>query len=89
MRTAGTSLRLGGLESAGASSSCLRLRSRFPSLPVLVATVVPMGLWLILAFVTAGSPPAGRSCRCSRAPDNQYSLVVPVSAAAAVLMMAS
>lgn len=81
---------VGGLESAGRLILMLAAALMIPSLAGLeVATVVPMGLWLILAFVTV----SGRSLWVARAdvPARRLSLNILwsflSSAAAAVLMM--
>lgn len=80
----------GGLESAGRLILMLAAALMIPSLAGLeVATVVPMGLWLILAFVTV----SGRRLWVARAdvPARRLSLNILwsflSSAAAAVLMM--
>ena len=81
---------VGGLESAGRLILMLAAALMIPSLAGLeVATVVPMGLWLILAFVTV----SGRRLWVARAdvPARRLSLNILwsflSSAAAAVLMM--
>ena len=81
---------VGGLESAGRLILMLAAALLIPSLAGLeVATVVPMGLWLILAFVTV----SGRRLWVARAdvPARRLSLNILwsflSSAAAAVLMM--
>lgn len=81
---------VGGLESAGRLILILAAALMIPSLAGLeVATVVPMGLWLILAFVTV----SGRRLWVARAdvPARRLSLNILwsflSSAAAAVLMM--
>ena len=81
---------VGGLESAGRLILMLASALMIPSLAGLeVATVVPMGLWLILAFVTV----SGRRLWVARAdvPARRLSLNILwsflSSAAAAVLMM--
>lgn len=81
---------VGGLESAGRLILMLAAALMIPSLAGLeVATVVPMGLWLILAFVTV----SGRCLWVARAdvPARRLSLNILwsflSSAAAAVLMM--
>lgn len=81
---------VGGLESAGRLILMLAAALMIPSLAGLeVATVVPMGLWLILAFVTV----SGRRLWGARAdvPARRLSLNILwsflSSAAAAVLMM--
>ena len=81
---------VGGLESAGRLILMLAAALMIPSLAGLeVATVVPMGLWLILAFVTV----SGRRLGVARAdvPARRLSLNILwsflSSAAAAVLMM--
>lgn len=81
---------VGGLESAGRLILMLAAALMIPSLAGLeVATVVPMGLWLILAFVTV----SGRRLWVARADVPARRLTVNIlwsflsSAAAAVLMM--
>lgn len=81
---------VGGLESAGRLILMLAAALMIPSLAGLeVATVVPMGLWLILAFVTV----SGRRLWVARADVPARRLSVNIlwsflsSAAAAVLMM--
>ncbi|WP_314706693.1 hypothetical protein [Rothia mucilaginosa] len=81
---------VGGLESAGRLILMLAAALMIPSLAGLeVATVVPMGLWLILAFVTV----SGRRLWVARADVPARRLGVNIlwsflsSAAAAVLMM--
>lgn len=81
---------VGGLESAGRLILMLAAALLIPSLAGLeVATVVPMGLWLILAFVTV----SGRRLWVARADVPARRLSVNIlwsflsSAAAAVLMM--
>jgi len=81
---------VGGLESAGRLILMLAAALMIPSLAGLeVATVAPMGLWLILAFVTV----SGRRLWVARAdvPARRLSLNILwsflSSAAAAVLMM--
>lgn len=81
---------VGGLESAGRLILMLAAALMIPSLAGLeVATVVPMGLWLILAFVTV----SGRRLWVARADVPAGRLITNIlwsflsSAAAAVLMM--
>lgn len=81
---------VGGLESAGRLILMLAAALMIPSLAGLeVATVVPMGLWLILAFVTF----SGRRLWVARADVPARRLITNIlwsflsSAAAAVLMM--
>ena len=81
---------VGGLESAGRLILMLAAALMIPSLAGLeVATVVPMGLWLILAFVTV----SGRRLWVARADVPARRLSANIlwsflsSAAAAVLMM--
>lgn len=81
---------VGGLESAGRLILMLAAALMIPSLVGLeVATVVPMGLWLILAFVTV----SGRRLWVARADVPAGRLITNIlwsflsSAAAAVLMM--
>lgn len=81
---------VGGLESAGRLILMLAAALMIPSLAGLeVATVVPMGLWLILAFVTV----SGRRLWIARADVPARRLITNIlwsflsSAAAAVLMM--
>ena len=81
---------VGGLESAGRLILMLAAALMIPSLAGLeVATVVPMGLWLILAFVTV----SGRRLWVARADVPARRLITNIlwsflsSAAAAVLMM--
>lgn len=81
---------VGGLESAGRLILMLAAALMIPSLAGLeVATVVPMGLWLILAFVTV----SGRRLWVARADVPARRLSTNIlwsflsSAAAAVLMM--
>lgn len=81
---------VGGLESAGRLILMLAAALLIPSLAGLeVATVVPMGLWLILAFVTV----SGRRLWVARADVPAGRLITNIlwsflsSAAAAVLMM--
>lgn len=81
---------VGGLESAGRLILMLAAALMIPSLAGLeVATVVPMGLWLILAFVTV----SGRRLWVARADVPAGRLTANIlwsflsSAAAAVLMM--
>ena len=81
---------VGGLESAGRLILMLAAALMIPSLAGLeVATVVPMGLWLILAFVTV----SGRRLWAARADVPARRLSTNIlwsflsSAAAAVLMM--
>lgn len=81
---------VGGLESAGRLILMLAAALMIPSLAGLeVATVVPMGLWLILAFVTV----SGRRLWVARADVPAGRLTTNIlwsflsSAAAAVLMM--
>ena len=81
---------VGGLESAGRLILMLAAALMIPSLAGLeVATVVPMGLWLILAFVTV----SGRRLWVARADVPARRLTTNIlwsflsSAAAAVLMM--
>ena len=81
---------VGGLESAGRLILMLAAALLIPSLAGLeVATVVPMGLWLILAFVTV----SGRRLWVARADVPARRLMTNIlwsflsSAAAAVLMM--
>ena len=81
---------VGGLESAGRLILMLAAALLIPSLAGLeVATVVPMGLWLILAFVTV----SGRRLWVARADVPARRLITNIlwsflsSAAAAVLMM--
>ena len=81
---------VGGLESAGRLILMFAAALMIPSLAGLeVATVVPMGLWLILAFVTV----SGRRLWVARADVPARRLSVNIlwsflsSAAAAVLMM--
>ena len=81
---------VGGLESAGRLILMLAAALMIPSLAGLeVATVVPMGLWLILAFVTF----SGRRLWVARADVPAGRLITNIlwsflsSAAAAVLMM--
>lgn len=81
---------VGGLESAGRLILMLASALMIPSLAGLeVATVVPMGLWLILAFVTV----SGRRLWVARADVPAGRLITNIlwsflsSAAAAVLMM--
>ena len=81
---------VGGLESAGRLILMLAAALMIPSLAGLeVATVVPMGLWLILAFVTV----SGRRLWAARADVPARRLTTNIlwsflsSAAAAVLMM--
>lgn len=81
---------VGGLESAGRLILMLAAALLIPSLAGLeVATVVPMGLWLILAFVTV----SGRRLWIARADVPARRLITNIlwsflsSAAAAVLMM--
>ncbi len=81
---------VGGLESAGRLILMLAAALMIPSLAGLeVATVVPMGLWLILAFVTV----SGRRLWGARADVPARRLTTNIlwsflsSAAAAVLMM--
>lgn len=81
---------VGGLESAGRLILMLAAALMIPSLAGLeVATVVPMGLWLILAFVTV----SGRRLWVARADVPACRLSLNIlwsflsSAAAAVLMM--
>ena len=81
---------VGGLESAGRLILMLAAALMIPSLAGLeAATVVPMGLWLILAFVTV----SGRRLWIARADVPARRLITNIlwsflsSAAAAVLMM--
>lgn len=81
---------VGGLESAGRLILMLAAALMIPSLAGLeAATVVPMGLWLILAFVTV----SGRRLWVARADVPAGRLITNIlwsflsSAAAAVLMM--
>ena len=81
---------VGGLESAGRLILMFAAALMIPSLAGLeVATVVPMGLWLILAFVTV----SGRRLWVARADVPAGRLITNIlwsflsSAAAAVLMM--
>ena len=81
---------VGGLESAGRLILMLAAALMIPSLAGLeVATVVPMGLWLILVFVTV----SGRRLWVARADVPAGRLITNIlwsflsSAAAAVLMM--
>lgn len=81
---------VGGLESAGRLILMLAAALMIPSLAGLeAATVVPMGLWLILAFVTV----SGRRLWVARADVPARRLITNIlwsflsSAAAAVLMM--
>lgn len=81
---------VGGLESAGRLLLMLAVALLIPSLAGLeVATVIPMGLWLILAFVTV----SGRRLWGARADVPAGRLTVNIlwsflsSAAAAMLMM--
>ena len=81
---------VGGLESAGRLLFMLAVALLIPSLAGLeVATVIPMGLWLILAFVTV----SGRRLWVARADVPAGRLTVNIlwsflsSAAAAMLMM--
>lgn len=81
---------VGGLESAGRLILMLAAALMIPSLAGLeVATVIPMGLWLILAFVTV----SGRRLWVARADVPARRLTTNIlwsflsSAAAAVLMM--
>ena len=81
---------VGGLESAGRLILMLAAALLIPSLAGLeVATAVPMGLWLILAFVTV----SGRRLWIARADVPARRLITNIlwsflsSAAAAVLMM--
>ncbi|WP_311469526.1 hypothetical protein, partial [uncultured Rothia sp.] len=81
---------VGGLESAGRLILMLAAALMIPSLAGLeVATVVPMGLWLILAFVTV----SGRRLWVARADVPAGRLITNIlwsflsSAAAAMLMM--
>lgn len=71
---------VGGLESAGRLLLMLAVALLIPSLAGLeMATVIPMGLWLILALVTFSGRRLGCPRGCARGPfDGQYPLVVPV-----------